>query len=203
MVVVNGLLFGLVLSVLIGPVFFTLLQTSIEKGFDKAILVAIGIFFSDLFYINLAYFGLSQVIKKSSYNAWIGYAGGVILIVFGIFSLFKSRKTSTPAGNTAVTAKGFFRYVVKGFVINGISPFVLIFWLGAMSMATIEYGYYGKQLVLFFGLILLVVFCTDLLKAYLAGKLRSLITPRLFRILNIIVGLSLIGFGLRMFSYVW
>lgn len=202
MVFVNGLLFGLVLAVLIGPVFFTLLQTSIEKGFDKAILVAIGIFFSDVVYINLAYFGLSQFIKNSKYNEWIGYAGGVILIVFGIVSLFKSRK-KTKVVHRSVSVKGFFRYIFKGFIINGISPFVLIFWLGAMSMATIEYGYSGKTLVLFFGIIMLIVLITDVLKAYLANKLRTLVTPRLFTILNVIVGVALIAFGLRMFVYNW
>lgn len=202
MVVINGLVFGLVISVLIGPVFFTLLQTSIEKGFDKAILVAIGIFFSDLFYIALAYLGLSQFIRTSAYNDWIGYVGGVILIVFGIFSLFKSRK-KTHVIHKSVSVKGFFRYIFKGFVINGISPFVLLFWIGAMSMATIEYGYSGNILVAFFAVILLVVLITDILKAYLAGKLRRLITPRLFKILNVSVGLALIAFGIRMFSYNW
>lgn len=202
MVVVNGLVFGLVLAVLIGPVFFTLLQTSIEKGFDKAVLVAIGIFFSDVVYINLAYFGLSQFIKSSEYNKWIGYAGGVILIVFGVFSLFKSRK-KTAVIHRSVSVKGFFRYIFKGFIINGISPFVLLFWVGSMSMATIEYGYSGKTLIVFFGIIMLIVFITDVLKAYLAGKLRRLITPRLFTILNVIVGIALIAFGLRMFVYNW
>ncbi|UII32620.1 LysE family translocator [Fulvivirga ulvae] len=202
MVVVNGLIFGLVLAILIGPVFFTLLQTSIEKGFDKAILVAIGIFFSDLVYISLAYFGLSKVIKNSEYNEWIGYVGGVILIVFGIVSLFKSRR-KTAVVHRSVSAKGFFRYIFKGFIINGISPFVLLFWLGAMSMATIEYGYSDETLIVFFGIIMIIVFITDVLKAYLAGKLRALITPRLFTILNVAVGLALIAFGIRMFVYNW
>ncbi|MBL6445982.1 LysE family transporter [Fulvivirga sp. 29W222] len=202
MVVVNALIFGLVLAVLIGPVFFTLLQTSIEKGLNKAILVAIGIFFSDVVYINLAYFGLSQFINDSEYKEWIGYTGGGILIVFGIVSLFKSRK-KTNIVHRSVSVKGFFRYIFKGFIINGVSPFVLLFWLGAMSMATIEYGYSGETLVLFFGVIMLIVFITDVIKAYLAGKLRALITPRLFTILNVAVGLALIAFGLRMFVYSW
>lgn len=200
MVVVNGLLFGLLLAVLIGPVFFTLIQTSIEKGLEKAILVAIGIFFSDVFYISLAYLGVSQLIDNSGYDQWIGYGGGVILILFGIFTLLRPRK-KTGVIEKPVVVRGFFRFVFKGFLINGVSPFVLLFWIGAMSLATVEYRYEGSDLFVFFIVILLVVFSTDVLKAYLAGKLRQLITPRLFKILNIIVGLFLIAFGIRMFSY--
>lgn len=201
MAVFNGVVYGLILAVLIGPVFFTLIQTSIEKGFKKAILVAVGIVISDFLYINLSYFGLSQLLDKENYKEWIGYSGGIILLAFGLFSLFKSRKA--PAIQKSVDAKGFFRYIIKGFAINGISPFVLLFWLGTMSMATLEYGYQGLELVLFFGAILFTVLTTDIIKAYLAGKLRALLTPQLFNILNIIVGLALIVFGIRMFTYSW
>lgn len=194
------MLFGLLLTVLVGPVFFTLIQTSIEKGFDKAILVAIGIFFSDVAYIALAYLGVSQLLENSGYDQWIAYGGGIILILFGIGSLFSSRRKARVV-EKSVSAKGFWRFILKGFFINGVSPFVLIFWIAAMSLATVEYGYSGTDLVVFFVMILLIVFTTDVLKAHLAGKLRQLMTPRLFKILNVLVGISLIGFGIRMFSY--
>lgn len=201
MVVVNGVLFGLLLSVLIGPVFFTVIQTSIERGFEKAVMVAMGIFFSDLSFIFLAYLGVSQVIQKSGYDAWMGYAGGIILVLFGIFSLFKSRRKAEKAAVEQRSFAGLFRYMLKGFLINGISPFVLLFWIGAMSLATLEYRYDGQMLVAFFGIILLVVFLTDIVKAYLALKLKNLITPRLFRTINIVVGIAMIIFGLRMLCY--
>jgi len=45
--VFNGVIYGLVLAVLVGPVFFTLIQTSIERGFKSGVYVAIGISLSD------------------------------------------------------------------------------------------------------------------------------------------------------------
>jgi len=45
----TGIILGLTLAVLIGPVFFALLQTSIHKGFGAGVLVAIGISASDIF----------------------------------------------------------------------------------------------------------------------------------------------------------
>ena len=50
-IVINGLLFGLLLCVLIGPVFFALIQNAIEKGFYSGFFMAIGIALSDAFYI--------------------------------------------------------------------------------------------------------------------------------------------------------
>ncbi|MDX1627188.1 MAG: LysE family transporter [Fulvivirga sp.] len=200
MVFINGFLFGLLLSVLIGPVFFTLIQTSIEKGFKKAVLVVIGIALSDIAYIFLAYFGVSRFLQKSGYDAGVAYVGGAILLIFGIVTLLRA-KQGIRYTSEAVQAKGFFRYIVKGFLINGLSPFVLVFWVGAMSLATAEYDYDGFSLLIFFAMIIAVVIATDLLKAHLAGKLRTYFTPRLFRILNIIVGLALCLFGLRMLAF--
>jgi len=200
MIVVNGVIFGLLLAILIGPVFFTLIQTSIEKGFKKAILVAVGIALSDVGYIFLAYFGVSKLLKSSGYDSSVAYIGGAILISFGLFSLFRSRKVVN-LSSQAIQAKGFFRYIFKGFIINGISPFVLLFWVGAMGLATAEYEYEGMQLFSFFAIIIAIVLLTDLLKAYLAGRLRTFFTPRLFKILNIVVGIALCLFGFRLLAF--
>ena len=202
MYIVNGVIFGLILSVLVGPVFFTLLQTSIEYSFRKAVLVALGINLSDVFYIALAYFGLAKALEKSGAQEYLGYGGGIILLLFGLVSIFKKTKISR-AATIAGPGAGFFRFLFKGFLVNGLSPFVLVFWLGTMSLATIEYAYSGYQLLFFFTSVLLVVFGTDCLKAYLANKLKSIITTRLMRVINVCVGLVLIGFGLRMFFYSW
>lgn len=200
MIFLNAILFGLVVSVLIGPVFFTLIQTSIEKGLDKAVLVAVGISLSDIIYILLAYLGLSQILENSGYNKTIAIVGGVFLVVFGVVNLFKPVKTlHQPKADVEV--KGFFRYIFKGLFINGLSPFVLVFWLGAMSLATVEYGYSGYNLLIFFVIIVAVVFASDLVKAYLANKLRRIITTKLLKRINVAVGIALILFGIRMFTY--
>ena len=53
----EGLFFGLLLSVMIGPVFFTLLQTSLEQGFYRGLFVAIGASMSDLLIITGCFLG--------------------------------------------------------------------------------------------------------------------------------------------------
>ena len=60
-IVLNGIISGIVLAFLIGPVFFTIIQTSIERGFWSGVFVAIGVSFSDALYILVSYLGLDSV----------------------------------------------------------------------------------------------------------------------------------------------
>ncbi|MEQ8244377.1 LysE family transporter [Fulvivirga sp.] len=202
MAFVNGLLFGFTLMVMIGPVFFTILQTSLEKGFGKSILVAIGVSLGDVVMILLTYFGLSQVIGFEENKELIGYIGAIILAVFGIVNILRSNKKFIPKADDEPIV-GFYRFIFKGLAINAISPFVPVFWIGTMSLATIEYGYKGYDLVVFFVTILIVVFSTDVLKGYLAARLSKLINERVMKILSIAVGIILILFAIRMATYSW
>lgn len=200
MAIVNGVLFGLTLAIMIGPVFFTILQTSLEKGFNKAVLVSLGVSIGDIAYILLTYYGLSQFMNFQANKVYIGYAGAIILGIFGIASILKSkRKIVRKVEGEEI--KGFFRFFFKGLFINAISPFVPIFWIGAMSMATVEYEYTGSTLVVFFASIILVVFATDLIKAFLAHRLSRLLNDRVITILNITVGIILLLFAFRMATY--
>ena len=75
-VIINGLLFGLLLCVLIGPVFFALIQNAIEKGFFSGFFMAVGIALSDTIYILITYLGISQLVDNPSFNMWLGGVGG-------------------------------------------------------------------------------------------------------------------------------
>ena len=92
-IVLNGVISGIVLALLVGPVFFTIIQTSIERGFKSGVWVAFGVALSDTIYITLSYQGLSQLFHEKQFQIYLGYVGGSILLCFGIYYLFiKSRK---------------------------------------------------------------------------------------------------------------
>jgi threonine/homoserine/homoserine lactone efflux protein len=77
---------------------------------------------------------------------------------------------------------------------------VLIFWIGTLSFATIDFGYSrGVEMFIFFVSLLITVLVTDVLKAFLADRLRALITRRFLMIMNVAVGICLIIFGVRLF----
>lgn len=197
--VLKGITFGLVLALLIGPVFFTLIETGIEKGFAKGFMVAIGISLSDTMYILVSYFGLTSLLARDTMDTYLGLAGGIILIGFGAFSFFKSRQKKSQS--LKLKAKGLKRFIFRGFMINGLNPMVLFFWVGAISVATVEYRFQDNDVIIFFASIIATVFITDLLKLYLAHRLRAFVTSRFIKILNIITGSVMVIFGIRLLVY--
>ncbi len=200
MIVIKGIQFGIVLALLAGPVFFTIIQTSAERGFWKGVLVALGVSLSDAFYVVVCYLGLIRLIESPVFRDRMAFVGGAILIVFGLYHLFvKSRKAISPGKATSET-KGY-RYVLKGFLINAFSPMVPILWIGYISIASLELGLVeDSQFVIFFGAMLGTVLLTDIGKAYLAGRLAGFVTPRRMMWLNIIVGIALAVYGMQLIA---
>lgn len=199
-IVLKGVFSGLVLAVLVGPVFFTLLQTSIERGFKSGVYVASGIALSDSLYVALSYLGLSGLFNSEEFQVYLSYFGGSIILCFGAYYLFiKSRRMMSFNNLEHVKEKSPLKLMAKGFLINGFNPMVLLFWIGTISIATGQLGYTttGKALT-FLASIILTVFITDIIKAKLADKLRLILTPRIVKAMNIVLGVVMFSLGLKL-----
>lgn len=197
----NGVLHGLLLALLIGPVFFALIQTSIEKGFSSGACMALGIAISDAMYVIIASLGVAALASNPGFQMWLGWMGGCIMLIFGFVNLCKRVQQETEG--VAGKSNKLFRQFVKGFLLNGVNPFVLLFWIGIASMVTLQYQYPLQQKVLFFAAILLTVLLLDFAKAYAAHKLKRMLSPRFMTWMNRIVGLVLIMFSFKLFYFGW
>ncbi|HLZ17539.1 MAG TPA: LysE family transporter, partial [Cyclobacteriaceae bacterium] len=121
-----------------------------------------------------------------------------ILIAFGLYHILVKARRSHADFHSAEEKKPL-KYILKGFVINGITPMVFIFWIGTISIASIDFGYTtGFEFFVFFIALLVTVLGTDIAKAFLADKLRRLVTHRFLMIMNIVVGVFLTAFGIRL-----
>ncbi len=198
-IVIKGIISGVVLALLIGPVFFTIVQTSIERGFWSGIFVALGVSLSDSFYIALSYLGIYQFFDQGNFREYLAYFGGGFLLLLGAYYLLvKSRKLAQPDPEKVHTRSPV-RLILKGFIINGLSPMVLIFWLGTVGIATTELGYDTPgKIIPYFATIVLTVFATDVIKAKLADRLRLVLTPVFIRTMNIVLGIVFVIFGGRL-----
>src|SRR5271154_2721702 len=88
----KGLLVGTIFIASFGPIFFTLIETSINKGFLSAASIAVGTLISDSLYIAIAFFGVSFFLESKDFKIGLGFCGGILLMVFGILYFFKKPK---------------------------------------------------------------------------------------------------------------
>lgn len=198
----TGLAFGLIFIFSLGPGFFALMQTSVQKGFQKAIILALGISLSDIFYVTLALMGVSSMLERPSVRMWMAIVGTVVLISYGVYSWFKRPKmpqAQVDASNEISTLK----YLLKGFILNGFNPFIVIFWLGIIGLVAVKYDYGPDEQLYFFTGVLTTILASDIIKAFIAYRLRSLVTPQKIRILNRSTGVILILFGLQMIYFLF
>jgi threonine/homoserine/homoserine lactone efflux protein len=201
-VILNGIVTGVLLAFLIGPVFFAIIQTSIERGFWSGFFVAVGVSLSDVLYITVSYLGLIQFMQTENFRNYLAYGGGIVLLLFGLYYLFVKNKRLTNFDPEKVHTRSWFRLMSKGFIINGLSPMVLFFWLATVGVATTRLGYDStREITVFFASIVGTVFSTDLIKAKLADKLRLIITTKFIRIMNIVLGVLLIVFAGRLILF--
>ena len=192
----EGILLGITLAILIGPSFFALIQTSISNGFRSGLALAFGIFLSDILCVFLAYFGASQFLGDPENKEIMGIMGGSILIAFGAFHAFRKKKIE--GTGIEIENVNFPLTVVKGFFLNILNPFVLVFWLGAITVVSSKDNFSVSYLITFFSGTLLTVFATDVLKSYVALKLLNALKPDTLVKLNKIAGVILMGLGISL-----
>jgi threonine/homoserine/homoserine lactone efflux protein len=196
--ILEGIGMGLLLSLMVGPVFFMLISTSMEQGFRYAAVLALGILVSDLVYVLISYFGISFLTQNPLIGKVVGYLGGVILIGFGI-SFWRKKVYVLPDSGGFVPIKSKKRTAfAKGFGINGVNPFVMLFWISIASLMSSKTKWDSLDKFSYYFGLLFTVFGIDLTKAFVAGKLAHLMTPRLRGFLNKGVGILICYFGVKM-----
>lgn len=195
--VLSGVLLGLVLAMMVGPVFFMILDISIRRGLRSAVFFAAGVVLNDAFYIIITYFSSETLHVFNRFQKEIGVAGGILLMGFGFLNFCKKPHVQAVDLDLGEAGPGWM-YTGKGFMMNLLNPFVLLFWLGVSGAAGARLGESHWNIVTFFLVSLVTVFITDLLKAWAAIRVRSMIRPSALLALNRISGIALLLFGLRL-----
>ena len=93
MIFLEGVIIGLSLALIMGfgPSFFTLIQTSISRGFKSAMFLDLGIILNDIFIVALMMMTNVQFNINDRENViYGGIAAGIILIIFGIYTFLLS-----------------------------------------------------------------------------------------------------------------
>jgi len=192
---IQGAILGLTLSALLGPALFTLLQTSIHRGVKSAIFLAFGIFLSDICVVYLALMGALQLINQKNNYIIVGIVGGSILIGFGLYTFY--HKIHIDENNKAIEVRvaGPLTYVLKGYFLNIMNPFVWFFWISAMVGVSATFDDIHKVMIFFIGT-LSTIFASDILKAFIANKIKAHLNVNILVRVNHAVGILLMIFGI-------
>jgi len=178
-----------------GPVFWVLLETSITKGFKAAVAFDLGVMFADVCFIGVCYLGSFQLLEDDQNKQGLFVLGGTILLLYGLFSWANRNKKSKEELEIQESKENYFGLAAKGFAINILNVGVFIFWGGVTIVSSPASGKSFTSFVLFFSIVLLSYFITDLLKISVANRFKSLLTGKGIVIVNSIVSLILIVSG--------
>lgn len=195
----EGILLGLLVTISLGPAFFAIIQTGITKGFKHGAFMALGISFSDMLLVAISYLIGARLFDDPQNKVYVGLIGGIILIIFGSVSwakkpdILKRRHLNYPAPS----GKPLYLYTIRGFFLNVANPFLFFFWFGALGFVgkNAPEGKLLESTIAFFAGTFATIFATDLLKSYVGGRIKGFLRPRKEIILNKLVGIALVIFG--------
>ena len=187
---------GFFTAFIMGPVFWVLLETSITKGFKAAVAVDLGVMLADVCFIGVCYLGSFQLLEEDQNKQGLFVLGGTILLLYGLFSWINRNKKSKDQPEIQESKENYFGLAAKGFAINILNVGVFIFWGGVTIVSSPASGKSFTSFVLFFSIVLLSYFITDLLKISVANRFKSILTGKGIVIVNSVVSLILIVSGL-------
>lgn len=192
--VTSAILIGFILSlVLIGPVFFMLLETSVSRGWKAAITLNLGVITADILCIFVAYFGSKDLALAIQNNPSIYIFGGFFILIYGL--LMYVSKPNVKMRNVNVVNRNYFKTFMNGFLLNILNIGVIVFWFFIVSTVVIQYPR-TEDTFLYMGIVLATFFCIDLGKIFLAQKVKDSFTVRRIFYLKKTIGFILIIFGI-------
>jgi threonine/homoserine/homoserine lactone efflux protein len=191
--VTSAILIGVLLSlILIGPVFFMLLETSISRGWKAAITLDLGVICADIFCILIAYYGSKDLALAIQNNPSIFIFGGFFILIYGLMMYIS--KPNFKMRNVNIVNKNYFKTFINGFFLNLLNIGVIVFWFFIVSTVIIQYPK-EEDTFLYMVIVLITFFCIDLIKIFLAQRVKESFTIRRVFFFKKSIGFILMIFG--------
>lgn len=161
------------------------------RGFRAAVWFDAGVLLCDAMVITGVYFFTAWITRTLVHNVYFDLAGGLVFMGFGVNYIITRKKNE----NLPQVRNHNARIFLNGFFINLLNPSVIIFWLGTMALTLSQFNLTGRETIVYFGSALLTVAITDILKAYFAYKLSTVLNNSILRRVYVLSGLLMIGLG--------
>lgn len=195
--IAKGILTALIMTVGVGPGMLINFHTSLRRGFVAGLFVVAGLYASDFTFIAINYFGVFRVIQSFQHQHTGSIVCGSVLCIFGILMLLKkpaavaASEESKPLPRTGSLLKGF----LSGYVVNISNPFVFVFWMTLMSVASLNFGFRTAPFYVYFSAVICTALCLDIAKSYLFSRLKNGIREKIMKRINSGIGTILASAG--------
>lgn len=200
----KGLALGLILSISVGPVIFSIIKHSLNNGHKGGFAFIAGVSSSDITVVLICNLFSSLFESAITHEVIIGTSGSLFLIGMGIYTIFFKKVTVTD--KEALKLKTMKKREVLGIFLSGyfmnlLNPGVMIFWIAAsatiLADSKMQPDPAGYRIAVF-AVCLLVVLMADSAKVMLAGNIREKLNPHNIHIINRIAGIIYIVFGVAL-----
>jgi len=201
---INGFKFGMILQFAVGPVCLYILNISLLGSLPVALCGMLGVTLVDALFVMLAIFGIDSLLSRSEkISRILRYMGGIILIIFGMMMLYSIIKNYQNEGllkeldNAARYHISAGHAFINAMLLTLSSPLTIIFWGGVFATKISDEMLSKQQLYRFgFGAVSATFFSLTMV-ALIASRLSVLFSPFAIFLLNSLVSILLIGYGLR------
>ncbi len=193
----QGAITGLLLTLSFGAGFFALVQTSITKGLQKGLMIALGAILSDIIFIGISLFATSFVNEElPKYSETIKWIGLFTFLGLGIRTILKSSKVVT---GTEQGSRPLYYYVTKGFLLNIVNPLVLLTWLGISLYLQSTLSYTSSETFVFFSATMLATFASQAGICIFSHKIKGHLSENFLHKMNLFIGVLFILIGIGLF----
>ena len=180
---------GIVLSAMLGTVFFFLVQNSIDYGAKTSIFVSVGVILSDIVLIALSIFNATLIPKNGVAEMVVRAIGACFILGLGIANIVKKPRVAFGVP----VPKSRWVLALKGFSLNFLNPGNFFSWLAVSALLANVLHFSLSRRIWFYGGALLAIFSMEMLISIGAVYLKKWISPALLRRLNLILGIIFVA----------
>ncbi len=194
---IKGITLGLLLSIAVGPILFTIIKQSINNGVKGGLAFVAGVSLSDVCLAIASNFFTEVFNTLLERKELVAIIGSVFLISVGVYFLFFKKVAINTEGKQLMVfrKRDYARLLFTGFFMNILNPVIIGFWLATSTTFAADTL---RQRFFIFSIALSLVLITDILKVLGANKIRERLTLKNILLINRLNGIILIGFGVAL-----
>lgn len=191
----NGLATGLLLQLAVGPVFFYIINLALQRSIYDGLVAVLAVTLVDYFYITLSIVGIGKLFEKKKTKNVFGIISSIVLIIFGAI-IIKGIVDNGLSATASIESTSLQSSFLAVFILTISSPMTIIFFTGVFTAKAIEYNYTKKDLYIFGFSVGSATFTFMGLSVVLFTLLKETIPMTVIQMLNLFVGVVLIGYGI-------